>query len=238
MNPGRKDIEQKFEVTAAYDLISDPAKRARFDRGEIDGQDKAQLWRRAWRLSGSTRRAETAIPSASARAVMARARAALRTCSRNFSMPRGAAARGFLRTKKRRGHSYTLPVPFLEACLGGKKRITLQGGKDHRCDGTPTQRDRAQTAPQRPWAKSAGGAGDALIELKVEPRRSSAARNAIHLDVPISLPEALQGGPITVPTLSGSVSLKLPKGANTGTVMRLKGKGVPAPHKGEAGDLL
>src|SRR5277367_2205558 len=39
VNPGRKDIEQKFkDITAAYDLVSDPAKRARFDRGEIDGQ--------------------------------------------------------------------------------------------------------------------------------------------------------------------------------------------------------
>ena len=39
VNPGRKDIEQKFkEVTAAYDLLSDEAKRARFDRGEIDAQ--------------------------------------------------------------------------------------------------------------------------------------------------------------------------------------------------------
>src|SRR5580693_4340477 len=37
LNPGRKDIEQKFkDVTAAYDLLSDAAKRARFDRGEID----------------------------------------------------------------------------------------------------------------------------------------------------------------------------------------------------------
>ena len=38
VNPGRKDIEQKFkEITAAYDLLSDKDKRARFDRGEIDG---------------------------------------------------------------------------------------------------------------------------------------------------------------------------------------------------------
>src|SRR5271154_3854343 len=39
VNPGRKDIEQKFkEVTAAYDLLSDKDKRARFDRGEVDAQ--------------------------------------------------------------------------------------------------------------------------------------------------------------------------------------------------------
>src|SRR5580692_12281711 len=39
VNPGRKDIEQKFkDITAAYDLLSDKDKRARFDRGEIDAQ--------------------------------------------------------------------------------------------------------------------------------------------------------------------------------------------------------
>ena len=39
VNPGRKDVEQKFkEVTAAYDLLSDADKRARFDRGDIDSQ--------------------------------------------------------------------------------------------------------------------------------------------------------------------------------------------------------
>ena len=39
LNPGKKDIEAKFkEVTAAYDLLSDKDKRAKFDRGEIDAQ--------------------------------------------------------------------------------------------------------------------------------------------------------------------------------------------------------
>src|ERR1700761_7195879 len=39
VNPGKKEVEQKFkEVTAAYDLLSDADKRARYDRGEIDSQ--------------------------------------------------------------------------------------------------------------------------------------------------------------------------------------------------------
>jgi DnaJ-class molecular chaperone len=42
---------------------------------------------------------------------------------------------------------------------------------------------------------------------------------------------------VTVPTLSGALALSVPAGSNTGTVLRLKGKGVPAHGKGEAGDL-
>ncbi len=61
--------------------------------------------------------------------------------------------------------------------------------------------------------------------------------NDIHLEAPISLIEAALGGTIKVPTLDGSVVLKIHKGANTGTVMRLKGKGVPRA-KGEAGDMF
>src|ERR1700759_948844 len=48
VNPGRKDIEQKFkDVTGAYDLLSDKEKRARYDRGEIDGQGNERAFTNA-----------------------------------------------------------------------------------------------------------------------------------------------------------------------------------------------
>src|SRR5262249_38215838 len=59
----------------------------------------------------------------------------------------------------------------------------------------------------------------------------------IYIDVPVSLPEAIIGASIRVPTLDGHVSVKVPKGANSGTVLRLKGKGVPTA-KNEAGDMF
>ena len=52
---------------------------------------------------------------------------------------------------------------------------------------------------------------------------------------PITLVEAINGGKINVPTLHGNVSVNVPAGSNTDTVMRLKGKGIK-PAKGTAGD--
>jgi DnaJ-class molecular chaperone len=81
-----------------------------------------------------------------------------------------------------------------------------------------------------------GELGDALIEIAVRPhayfRRDG---NDIRLDLPISLREAVLGGKISVPTPSGPVKASIPKGANTGKVLRLKGKGVPG-RDGRRGD--
>jgi len=57
------------------------------------------------------------------------------------------------------------------------------------------------------------------------------------MELPISLSEAVLGGKIRVPTPTGDVSMSVPKGSNTGTILRLKGKG--APHSGGGhGDLF
>src|SRR3546814_10759480 len=81
---------------------------------------------------------------------------------------------------------------------------------------------------------AAGGkpAGDAYLELLVEPhafyRRDG---RDIHLDLPVTLKEAVLGASVTVPTVHGNVSLKIPRGANSGQVLRLRGKGVPATDR-------
>ncbi len=58
----------------------------------------------------------------------------------------------------------------------------------------------------------------------------------IHLELPVTLAEAFLGSHVKVPTPTGPVMLKVPKGSNTGSVLRLKGKGVP--HQGGHGDEL
>jgi DnaJ-class molecular chaperone len=53
------------------------------------------------------------------------------------------------------------------------------------------------------------------------------------MDLPVTLKEAVMGGKVPVPALSGTVNLSVPVGSNTGTVLRLKGKGVPGAHPGD-----
>ena len=62
---------------------------------------------------------------------------------------------------------------------------------------------------------------------------SRAKERDITLELPISLPEAVLGANVTVPTLDGHVTVKIPKGANSGTTLRLKGKGVAGSPLGD-----
>jgi DnaJ-class molecular chaperone len=81
-----------------------------------------------------------------------------------------------------------------------------------------------------------GPPGDALIEIAVRPhplfRRDG---DNIHVELPIPLRDAVLGGKVAVPTPTGTVTMTVPKWSNTGTVLRLKGRGVPRPN-GAAGD--
>jgi DnaJ-class molecular chaperone len=82
-----------------------------------------------------------------------------------------------------------------------------------------------------------GEAGDALVEIAINPHRFFVRHgDDIHLDLPVTLAEAALGGRVRVPTPTGPVTLTVPKGSNTGTILRLKGKGVP--RSGGHGDEL
>jgi DnaJ-class molecular chaperone len=61
--------------------------------------------------------------------------------------------------------------------------------------------------------------------------------NDIRMDLPVTLKEAVLGGKVSVPTLTGTVSLSVPPNSNTGSMLRLKGKGIPAHGSTTAGDL-
>ena len=236
VNPGRKDIEQKFkEVTAAYDLLSDADKRARFDRGELDAQGNERGFGGGGGgdpFAGRGRRNHAGGDPF----------AGFGGSPDDIFEQFMRGARGGRSSGPARGEdlAYTLAIPFIEACLGGKRRVTLAGGKtlDVTIPVGVVDGHKLRLRGQGEAAFGGGIAGDAIVELKIEPHPYFTRKDYdIHLEAPISLPEAILGGSITVPTLHGSVALKINKGATTGTIMRLKGKGVPK-GKDQNGDMF
>jgi DnaJ-class molecular chaperone len=78
--------------------------------------------------------------------------------------------------------------------------------------------------------RGGGPNGDILLTVSVAPHPfMTRDGNDIRMDLPVTLKEAVAGGKVPVPTLTGTVSLSVPPNSNTGTVLRLKGKGI-APH--------
>ena len=86
-------------------------------------------------------------------------------------------------------------------------------------------------------APGEGPAGDALVQIVVEPHRFFTREgDDIHVELPVTIKEAALGGEVRAPTTTGGVMLRIPKGANAGDTLRLKGKGVKT-RRG-AGDQL
>jgi DnaJ-class molecular chaperone len=105
--------------------------------------------------------------------------------------------------------------------------------------GVPTSTTRATVLRLRGKGvpgRGKGEAGDALVEISIKPHRFFTREgDDIHVEIPVTLTEAVLGGRINVPTPSGPVTMTVPKHANIGTVLRLKGKGVGRPG-GKHGD--
>jgi DnaJ-class molecular chaperone len=84
-----------------------------------------------------------------------------------------------------------------------------------------------------------GQAGDALVELVIRPhplyRRDG---DDLHMDLPVSVPDAVLGAKVDAPTPDGNVSLTVPKGSNSGRTLRLKGRGAVDAASGRRGDLF
>jgi len=83
-----------------------------------------------------------------------------------------------------------------------------------------------------------GPAGDVLIQISVASHPYyTRDGNDLRMELPITLQEAVVGGKVPVPTLTGTVSLSIPMNSNTGNTLRLKGKGIPAHGAEAAGDF-
>lgn len=226
LNPGDKKAEEKFKaVSAANDILGDAEKRARFDRGEIDaaGNERPPQPPPGWYRD----HAGGAYASDAGYADMMDEDELL-----GALFGRGGRRRSGGRAEFRMqgGDIHArLAIDFLDAVNGGTKRVTLPDGSTVDVTIPPGTREGQVLRLRGKGAPGIGGGapGDLLVEVSVGEHRHYTRRgDDILLDLPVSLPEAVLGGRIEVPTPAGPVMVTVPKGSNTGTVLRLRGRGV------------
>jgi DnaJ-class molecular chaperone len=225
LNPGKPEAEARFKsISAAYDLLSDPDKRARYDRGEIDESGAERPTRGYYRsqaegAQGWKYQPEGEMDLGDLDDLFAAFGSAGR---RQRGGGEGFRARGADR-------HFTLTIDFATGATGGKQRLSL--APDEWLDVTiPPGIDDGQVLRLRgKGGLGFGGrqAGDALIEVHVAPhplfRRDG---DNILLELPVSLAEAVLGARVSVPTVTGPVTMTIPKGSDTGRQLRLRGKGI------------
>lgn len=216
------------EIQAAYALLKDKTQRARFDRGEIDVDGRTHFravkpeFRRAAKESwqGFTQPEEPKTRNADLFAEIL------------FGMKRGAR-----REKEDKAPAVeTLALTFEEAARGARKPLTLASGGQVIVT-VPAGVEDGHVLRLKGARGERGDKSEILVKLRVAPH-TAFTRDGLHLklELPVTLGEAVLGGKVRVPTLDGAVVVTVPPGANTGTVLKLAGKGLSA--EGARGDLL
>src|SRR5690242_4029464 len=236
-----KAVKKFQEISAAYEVLGDKEKRAQFDRGEIDanGQPKGfdQGFRPGEGFEGMRGRAGRAGPQG---------------FEFQWSGGEGLNAEdifadlfsggGKRRAQPRKGADIQLQttVTLQEAANGGVRRVIAGDGRELEVRIPPgvTNGQQIRLRGQGAPGERGGPAGDALIEIAIAPHPYFERDGRdLRLDLPISLKEAIEGAKVQVPTLTGPVSVTVPPHSNSGRVLRLKGKGLPAPGADSPGDL-
>jgi DnaJ-class molecular chaperone len=242
-NPGDKAAEEKFKlVSAAFDILGDETKRKKFDAGEIDadGRETSRGFGGGgaggpWGGAGPGGPRGAAFEDVDLSDILGEMFG-----SRGGGARPGGPGGGFGGFSSQRGGDVRakLEIDLEESIHGGRKRIAFSDGRTidvtipKGADDGQTLRLKGQGSPGR------GGPGDAFIELTVKAhpifRRENAA---LVMDLPVSVPDAVLGGKVEAPTPDGPVTLTVPKAANTGSTLRLKGRGL-SDSRGKRGDLL
>lgn len=236
-----KAAEKFSQVTSAYDLLSDKDKRARFDRGEIDGDGNPAA---PFGFGGGG-----GGPQGGFRADFGGEQAGdFSDLFEGLFGGRGRAggagggfAGGFGRRPQPKGANvaYRLTVPFTDAATLAPQRITLADGKTIDLKLPAGVESGTQMRLSGKGQPGPGGNGDAIVTIEIQPHRFfNRDGDDIRIDLPISLSEAVLGASVRVPTADGAVMLTVPKGSSSGKTLRLKGKGFHRKGGGRGDQLV
>jgi DnaJ-class molecular chaperone len=230
LNPNDPKAAARFTaINVANDLLSDPDKRAKFDRGEIDAEGNPTMpepppyRRRASEYGAGGRGGAGAGAGAGMGAgISPEDLDELFGQSFAFGKRRGGPTRGT-------DAQYSLTVDFLDAANGTVQRLTMPDGRTLDVTIPAGLQDghvlrlRGQGHP----GFGGGAAGDALVEVSVSPHKLfKRVGDDVHIVLPVSLQEAVLGATIEAPTVKGSVRMSIPPRSTTGTTLRLRGRGI------------
>ncbi|MGF1619362.1 MAG: DnaJ C-terminal domain-containing protein [Rhodomicrobiaceae bacterium] len=242
LNPGNEEAEKRFkEVSAAYGIIGNEEKRARFDRGEIDESGAERPPERQYYRQSAEAEPGFKYYSWSSEGGGEDMGDIFSDLFRNAG--RGGAGGGTGRGFPIPGAdlTYTLTVDFLDAVNGGKKTVTMPDGQQLSIT-IPAGLKDGQTLRllgKGQAGLNGGEPGDALVTINVSDHPVfERDGDTIRSGLDITLNEALSGAKVRAATVSGAVNVTVPKNANTGHTLRLRGKGVMNRSTGKRGDHM
>jgi DnaJ-class molecular chaperone len=296
LNPNNKEAEARFkEINEAYQVISDPEKRKKYDELGADwehGVSQEEMMRRyaqQQRAAGAGGGGGADFGGGDFSDFFSQFFGGGGGGARGFGRSGGRSTRGFsgfdFASQPVRAPDLhaEVGITILDAFKGGKRRLDLvaedecttcggtgmisreeKQGKARvirsaspcpTCGGTGVVQARRTLEVTIPAGvtdgtqlrlKGQGGRGpradlngDLFLTIRIEPHPVfQLVDRSIRVNLPVWDYEAALGAEITAPTVDGRVSLKIPAGSQTGRVMRLRGRGLPARGKEPAGDLL
>ncbi|MGZ3304276.1 MAG: DnaJ C-terminal domain-containing protein [Asticcacaulis sp.] len=248
-NKGNKASDERFKrITAAYDFLKDSEKRKRFDRGEIDA-DGREIYRGFSGNAGTGGfggaaggpfggRAQAGFEGVDLDDIfdmfggLGGAAGARRTSGFQSGGFGGGAAKGSdLKIK--------LEIDLLDTIVGNTRRVMLSDGRTLDVNIPKGSRDGQTLRLKGQGGQPPGGRGqpgDVLVELHLKAHPIFRLDgNDLHMDLYVSLPDAILGGKVQAATPDGPVSVSIAKGSNSGAVLRLKGKGAYDARVGKDG---
>lgn len=251
-NPGNKQAEEKFKkINHAYEVLSDPKKRALYDEfGEIGlregfDPDRARQYARWHAQSGQGPDLEDLFGGPADQPIDFAT-----IFDRIFGGFGGQVRRGraqspfgMWETVPRRGADLEseVTIDFTQAVRGGELSLNLNGSPvTVRIPPGAREGSRIRVPGKGMPSPSGGPPGDLLLTIHVRPHNNfwMDEDGNLHVRVPVTVAEAYNGARIRVPTPEGNVMVTLPPRTSSGTKLRLRGKGVPASKKRPATDLI